>query len=173
MGTGLIIILLSILLYTPILIWSVTNYLRTTKSYKQESENDTSPRAIKIIIILLYVIAVLSNKNFGAVIMHAIQHFFNQEWHWLEYWLKHDIKRALLAWDDWGYIAYYYLSILIAYASGFILAYLIENKSDSTLQKYNTKKLATVILLIQPFIIISMLGRLLDWEQMANSWLGL
>ena len=173
MGAGLILIPLSILIYLPVFIWSFYFYYNTKNLSKQENEAFNTHTPLKITLVFLYVIAILSNKNFGSVIGHAINYTIDRNWFWLVYWLKHDIKRAVLGWDDWNDITYYWISILVAYLIGFALAYVTEKLNKGSLYKFNAHNLALFIIFIHPFIIISMLGRLLGWELMVNDWLNL
>ena len=173
MGAGLILIPLWILVYIPILIWSFHFYFKTEELSKKESKNFVTGIALKRTILFIYAIAVISNKNFGSVIWHALNHTIDRNWYWLEYWLKNDLKNVLLGWDDWNDISYYWASILIAYLIGYALSFVTEKLNKGSLYKYNTYSLAVFIIFIHPFIIISMLGRLLGWELIANEWLGL
>ena len=173
MGAGIILVPISILIYVSILIWSITFFYKSRTLSKQEREHFSINAALRHTIVFFYIIAIIGNENFGSVIWHAIQHTINEDWCWLDYWLKHDIKRMLFGWDAWSDIIYYWASIIIAYLIGLTIAYSVEKLNKLRLYKYNTYKLSIAIMFIHPFVIISMLGRLSGWERAANEWLGL
>jgi hypothetical protein len=173
MGAGLILVPLSILIYVPILIWSITFFYKSRALSKLEREHFSASIAARRSIVLFYVMAIVSNEHFATVIWHAIGHTINEDWYWLNYWLKHDIKTMLFGWDAWSDIIYYWISILIAYLIGFAIAYSTEKSNKGRLYKCNAYKLAIAIIFIHPFIIISMLSRLFGWEPIVNKWLGL
>ena len=173
MGAGLLLVPLSILIYLPVLIWSVYFYRKTTKAYKQDSDQPIPHFALRQLVALVFVVALLSNENFGDVVFDALQYSIDREWHWFVYWLKSDIKRLFLGWDDWYDITYFWISVVVAYVIGYLLAYATTRSRTSKLQQYNTKTFASVILVVQGLIVISVLGRLFGWEPMANEWLGI
>jgi len=103
--------------------------------------------------------------------MHTVEPT-NHEWHRLAYWIKHDIKRMFLGWDDFKDIYYYWVSILIAFSIAYVIGHILERRKHIRLNGYNRYMIAVFLLLVQPFIIVSIVGRLLGWEPIVNRWLG-
>ncbi len=167
MGAGLIIIPLLILLYFPVFILSIKFYSKAKLLSKLENEKSNNPKSIKRLIVLLYIVAALFGGD--AKFVNVISSTIFMDW----YWFKSDLKRAVLGWDDLGVIFNYWMLILLVCLFVCFFAYILKKYNNANIYKYNLYNLAIFNLLLQPFIIVSTLGRLFGWEQMANQWLGL
>jgi len=173
MGAGLILIPLAILIYLPFLAWSFVFYYKSNKIYKKEREIFTIRTSFRLSITFIYIVAFLTNENFGEVISDTIIYTIKQEYHWLEYWLKQNITSMIFGWDDFEDIIYYWSSIIIAFIVVCPFAYIMDKSKNISLYAYNRNKLALFLLLVQPFIVVSMLGRLFGWRLVINEWLNL
>ena len=166
MGFGIILIPLAILVYIPFLIWSVYYYLKTKDASRQEAIAFASRIPLKQTIVLCYVVAVLSNDNFIRVIrtiIDAIGYGIIDGDARLSGSLIRDLKWALLSWDDLYDIAWYWATIVAAFAAGMAIAFLAEKFGGKRLYRYNIHKLAFFNLFIHPFITLSIIGRLFRW----------
>jgi hypothetical protein len=79
----------------------------------------------------------------------------------------------LFGWDDFDDIIYYWSSIIIAYMIVYVFSCVVQKSKNIRLYNYNRNKLAAFLVLVQPFIIVSMIGRSLGWQSVVNEWLSL
>lgn len=174
MGFGLILIPALALVYVPIFLWSLSFYRKTKALSEQEAKDFASSALLKRTILFFYVVAAFCNENFGDIVADILYYaVLDPDARLFEYWLKNDLKRAFLGWDDVYDISNYWAAILVAFVIGIAIAYLVEIFSVNRLYKYNVYVLAFFNMLLHPFIMFSFVGRLFGWEPMANDFLGL
>ena len=171
MGLGLIIIPLSILAYFIFMLWSISFYAKTKKQATEEDETSSSCPDVKTTIVWIYVIALLSNDNLNDLISGFISIFW-LDWSQFAYWFKQGLTSVFLNWDDWIDIAKYWFSMIAAFLISYWFGKLLERHSDCRVLKYNVHQLSLFLLILHPFVVISIVGRLFGWEPLLNEWLS-
>lgn len=163
MGAGILIFLVSIIVYILLLIVSIIIFRISKKSADLEASNNQlkclSAARARADIIFIY-----------AVLLMAFYYEF-----WLELLVKMLVDTAepgllvrlfkgLSDWDSWGEIVVYWRSLLIVYAIVLFRLYLFDKTHGIKWYKNNLYVAAIFNLGLYPFMVLGFVDWAFDWK---------
>ena len=123
---GLLVFILSIAVFIPIFIFSKYLYLQSRKAEKIESaqlaETRANPAHVKIILFSVYAICLMlaHHEYWLKLVMHfwraqSVNLGLMRDYGSSSFDVIREISYAVLGWDNWYHIFYYWEALLITY----------------------------------------------------------
>lgn len=159
---GVSVFYFSVVIFIPLIMISVYIFLKSKKNANIEHDklkiNIVRSVSIKISLFAIYAISMmLAHYEYWLNLMHWLTGGIVTSNNWTF------LHQAVLGWDSWYDIIYYWIALFITYLIVLLLIFIIYKKYDIRLYKNNNYVASTFNIGLYPFMVISFIGWVYKW----------